>query len=170
MAYIIYISGGQRSGKSRYAQDLAQSLSTKPIYLATSRIWDDDFRKRVERHQNDRDERWTTIEEEKFLSHHKLEGRVVLVDCIMLWITNLFYDNDSDIDKTLEQARKEWDAFTSTNVTIIAVSNEIGMGLHAETEVGRKFTDVLGFINQYIARKANKAYFMVSGIPLTIKE
>jgi len=62
---IYYISGGERSGKSSYAQKLAESLSETPIYLATSRIWDEDFKQRVDRHISDRDERWTTVEEEK---------------------------------------------------------------------------------------------------------
>ena len=79
---VILVTGGQRSGKSGYAQRLALSLSPNPVYLATSRIWDEEFRKRVERHQRDRGPEWTNIEEEKYLSRHDLTGRVVVIDCV----------------------------------------------------------------------------------------
>ena len=85
---VILVTGGQRSGKSGYAQRLALSLSPKPVYLATSRIWDEEFRKRVERHQRDRGPEWTNIEEEKYLSRHDLTDRVVVIDCVTLWGTN----------------------------------------------------------------------------------
>ena len=73
---VILVTGGQRSGKSRYAQDLALQLAENPVYLATSRVWDEEFRERVRRHQADRGVRWTNIEEEKFLSRHDVHGRV----------------------------------------------------------------------------------------------
>ena len=77
---VILVTGGQRSGKSGYAQRLALSLSPNPVYLATSRIWDEEFRKRVKRHQRDRGPEWTNIEEEKYLSRHDLTDRVVVID------------------------------------------------------------------------------------------
>lgn len=98
---VILVTGGQRSGKSGYAQRLALSLSPKPVYLATSRIWDEEFRKRVERHQRDRGPEWTNIEEEKYLSRHDLTDRVVVIDCVTLWGTNFFFDNQSDVELSL---------------------------------------------------------------------
>ena len=89
---VIVITGGQRSGKSSYAQKIALSLSENPVYLATSRVWDDEYRARIIRHQADRGKEWTNIEEEKFLSQHELSGRVVLIDCVTLWATNFFFD------------------------------------------------------------------------------
>jgi adenosylcobinamide kinase/adenosylcobinamide-phosphate guanylyltransferase len=89
---IVLVTGGQRSGKSSYAQQLALSLSSQPVYLATSRVWDDEFRQRVLRHQADRGPEWINIEEEKYLSHCHLEGHVVVIDCITLWCTNFFFD------------------------------------------------------------------------------
>ncbi len=166
---IYYITGGQRSGKSSYGQQLALSLSDEPVYLATSRHWDGDYEKRIERHKADRDERWTNIEEEKALSNHDFSEQVVLVDCVTLWLTNYFVDTKNDVDQSLEQAKREFNLLTEQKATFIFISNEIGMGTHAHTEVGRKFTDLQGWMNQYIARKADHAYFMISGIPTKLK-
>ena len=92
MKKIILITGGQRSGKSEKAEALALSLSTNPVYLATAKVWDDEFRERVRRHQERRGPEWTNIEEELYLSRHHLTGRVVVVDCVTLWLTNLLYN------------------------------------------------------------------------------
>jgi adenosylcobinamide kinase/adenosylcobinamide-phosphate guanylyltransferase len=166
---LYYISGGQRSGKSRYAQDLALQLSPSPVYLATSRAWDDDHRQRIARHMADRDARWTTLEEEKYLSRLDLTGRVVVLDCVTLWLTNFFTDADYDVETALSQAQAEFDKLLTQDCTLLVISNEIGMGLHATTEAGRKFTDLQGWLNQYIAQRAEHAIFMVSGLPLTVK-
>lgn len=166
---IYYITGGQRSGKSRYGQELAKVLSEKPVYLATARHWDGDFEKRIERHQADRDEDWENVEEEKELSKHDFSGKTVLLDCVTLWLTNYFVDKKNDVDACLIQAKNEFDQLTAQDATFIIISNEIGMGTHAHTEVGRKFTDLQGWMNQYIAGKADKAWLMVSGIPMKLK-
>lgn len=166
---IYYISGGERSGKSSYAQKLAESLSDTPIYLATSRIWDEDFKQRVDRHVSDRDERWTTVEEEKWLSKVIAEKQTVVVDCVTLWLTNFFVDTKYDIEKALEIAKEEINKLVEIDANIIIISNEIGMGLHANSESGRKFTQLQGWTNQHIAKLADKAIFMVSGLPLTLK-
>ena len=92
MKKIILITGGQRSGKSEKAEALALSLSTNPVYLATAHVWDDEFRERVRRHQERRGPEWTNIEEELYLSRHDLTGRVVVIDCVTLWLTNLLYN------------------------------------------------------------------------------
>ena len=169
MAVITFITGGQRSGKSSFAQQLAETNSSSPVYLATSRIWDDDFKQRVKRHQSDRGKQWTTIEEDKHLSALKLDSKTVLLDCITLWLTNIFYDNQNDVEISLNEAKTEWDALIKQDFNLIVVSNELGMGIHAENELARKFTDLQGWINQYIARSAHKVYLMVSGIPVLIK-
>ena len=166
---IIFITGGARSGKSRYAQQLALELSQAPVYLATARHWDDDFEKRIQRHQSERDERWTSIEEEKYISKLPLNGKVVVMDCVTLWLTNFFTDTKYDIESSLQQCKDEINGLDTVNNTFIIISNELGMGMHADTEIGRKFTDLQGWLNQYIAQKANKVIFMVSGIPMAIK-
>jgi adenosylcobinamide kinase / adenosylcobinamide-phosphate guanylyltransferase len=164
-----FITGGARSGKSRYAQELALQLSPAPVYLATARHWDGDFQERIRRHQQERDERWTSIEEEKFISRVDLHGKVVVIDCVTLWITNFFIDTKNDIDASLDACKKEIDELCRKDASLIVISNEIGMGVHAETEIGRKFTDLQGWMNQYIAAKAGKVILMVSGIPVIIK-
>lgn len=169
MLKITFITGGARSGKSSFAQQLAEQSSENPIYLATAKIWDEDFAKRVKRHQDDRDERWQTIEEEKELSKHNLSGRTVLLDCITLWLTNFFYEHNYKLDETLEVAKKEWLEFTKQDMNLIVVSNELGMGVHPENEVARKFADLQGWMNQFIAKQADEVMLMVSGIPIKIK-
>jgi adenosylcobinamide kinase / adenosylcobinamide-phosphate guanylyltransferase len=168
-ARIIYITGGERSGKSSFAQQQALSLSDSPIYLATAHVWDDDFRARVERHKADRDEHWTTIEEEIQLSKHNFAGKVVLLDCITLWLTNIYSKNNFDCDLSFAFAKEEWQRLIKQEFTLIAVSNEIGMGGHAPSEAQRKFTSLQGWMNQHIAKQADNAYLMVSGLPLTLK-
>ncbi len=169
MVNITFITGGQRSGKSAYAQKLAERQSKSPIYLATSRIWDEDFKKRVARHQSERGEQWQTIEEEKYLSRHKLTGKTVLLDCITLWLTNIFHDKEYHTEPSLEFAKSEWQKLIQQDFTLIVVSNEIGMGVHPTHVSARKFIDLQGFMNQYIAALANHVYVMVSGIPVKIK-
>ena len=166
---IYYITGGARSGKSAYAQELALSLSENPVYLATARNWDADFDQRIKRHQSDRDERWENIEEEKYLAKLNLINRVVVLDCVTLWLTNFYVDTKYDIEESLKQIKQAFNEMIKTEATFIIISNELGMGLHADTESGRKFTDLQGWTNQYIAKKADKAIFMVSGLALVLK-
>lgn len=169
MKKITLITGGQCSGKSRFAQEIALSLVPNPVYLATSRIWDEEHRKRIERHKAERGSEWTNIEEEKELSKCNLSGRVILIDCITLWATNFFFDTQSDVGQSLTALKNEFDKFTEQDATFIFVTNEIGMGEMSQNEIQRKFADLQGWLNQYIATKSDEVYMMVSGIPLKIK-
>ena len=165
---IILITGGQRSGKSTKAEELALSLAERPVYLATAHIWDDEFALRVKKHQERRGPQWTNIEEEKQLSRHDLTGRVVVIDCVTLWLTNFFFEN-SDVEQTLETAKAEFDRFTAHDATYIFVTNEIGLGGVSDNLLQRRFTDLEGWMNQYIAARADEVILMVSGIPVKIK-
>ena len=169
MKHIILITGGQRSGKSKKAEELALSLSNNPVYLATAHIWDEEFQGRVRRHQERRGPQWTNIEEERMLSLHGMKGRVVVIDCVTLWLTNFFFANDSDVDKSLEEAKAEFDRFTTPDATYIFVTNEIGLGGVSDNAIQRKFSDLQGWMNQYIAEKADEVILMVSGIEMKIK-
>lgn len=172
MKKIILITGGQRSGKSEKAEALALSLSTNPVYLATAHVWDDEFRERVRRHQERRGPEWTNIEEELYLSRHDLTGRVVVIDCVTLWLTNFLMADSVGIgspDAILTEAKREFDAFTQHDATYIFVTNEIGLGGVSDNALQRKFTDLQGWMNQYIAQKADEVILMVSGIPVNIK-
>lgn len=169
MANVIYITGGERSGKSSFAHDMALKLSSNPIYLATARVWDDDFKERIDRHKSGRDHRWTTIEEEKELSKHDFTGKVVVMDCVTLWLNNFHFDNEYNTEKTLKEAKDEFSKFIQKDFTLFVISNELGMGAIAERESTRKFIELQGWINQFIAKLANEAWWLVSGIPVKIK-
>ncbi|MEM9329193.1 MAG: bifunctional adenosylcobinamide kinase/adenosylcobinamide-phosphate guanylyltransferase [Bacteroidota bacterium] len=166
---IYYISGGERSGKTRYGMELALGLADRPIYLATARKWDADFEQRVARHQGERDERWENWEEEKNIGALNVAGRVVVMDCVTLWLTNWYMDLGEDVEACLEHAKQELDQLFAQDTTLIIISNEIGMGVHAQTHSGRKFVELQGWTNQFIAQKADKALMMVSGLPLTLR-
>ena len=168
MSKIILITGGQRSGKSEKAEALALSLSANPVYMATAHVWDDEFYQRVKRHQERRGPQWTNIEEEIQLSRHNLTGRVVVGDCVTLWLTNYLYLNN-DVDEALAAAKSEFDRLAKQDATLIFVTNEIGSGGTSDNAAQRTFTDLQGWMNQYIAQRADEVYFMVSGIEMKIK-
>ena len=185
MKRIILITGGQRSGKSEEAERMALSLSPHPVYMATAHVWDEEFRQRVKKHQQRRGPEWTNIEEEHRLSQHDVTGRVVLIDCVTLWLTNLFFEENRPenpenpgnpgkpenpaIPAILAQAQADFDRFTAQDATFIFVTNEIGWGGVSENRLQRQFTDLQGSMNQYIARKADEVFMMVSGIAVKVK-
>ena len=183
--HIFLITGGQRSGKSRHAEELALSLSANPVYLATAHVWDEEFRERVRIHQQRRGPQWTNIEEERHLSRHDLTGRVVVIDCVTLWLTNLITPENPEYPENpeppenpaspaptatiLAAAKAEFDAFTARDATYIFVTNEIGSGGVSPNALQRRFTDLQGWMNQYIASRADEVILMVSGIAVKIK-
>jgi adenosylcobinamide kinase/adenosylcobinamide-phosphate guanylyltransferase len=171
MSKIIMITGGQRSGKSEEAERLALSLSERPVYLATAQVLDEEMRHRVTLHQQRRGPQWTNIEEPLHLSRHDLNGRVVLIDCLTLWLTNMFFDEtyDGDVERVLQAAKEEFDRLAEQDATLIVVTNEIGLGGTSENALQRRFTDLQGWMNQYVAKQADEVVLMVSGIPLKVK-
>ncbi len=192
MKRIILITGGERSGKSAYAERLALRLSDRPVYLATARIEDEEFRERVRIHRERRGPQWDNVEEEKYLSRHELTGRTVLVDCVTLWAANFFSDRAGQpscpapqyagteenrqaqagtrqVEETLQAVKEEFLRLTAREATFIFVTNEIGMGGVSTNEVQRRFTDLLGWVNQFAAERADEVFLMVSGIPVKIK-
>lgn len=167
---ITLITGGQRSGKSSFAERYALSLSDSPVYMATSRVWDDDYLQRIQRHQKDRGDQWQNIEEEKHLSQHSLNHSVIVIDCVTLWTTNFFFDQSEDsLDDIFQAVLAEFQKFTQNNNHYIFVTNEIGLGGISIDPVQRRFTDLLGWINQAIAKQADNVTFMVSGLPMQLK-
>ena len=137
--------------------------------MATARVWDEEFRQRVERHQAARGPQWTNIEEEKQLSRHDVTGRVVVVDCVTLWCTNFFFDLNADVQAALQALREEFDHLTAQDATFLFVTNEIGLGGVSENKLQRRFTDLQGWMNQYIAARADEVILMVSSIPIKVK-
>lgn len=189
---IYLVTGGARSGKSGYAQRLCESLSDSPIYLATSKVWDADFKQRIQRHQSDRGDKWTTIEEPLYPSQHvkDFSGKVILVDCLTLWLTNFMVEqgalnmpesegqnatsNDDEKDapaRALEACKEEFIKLTEPwDITFVFVTNEIGSGTHSDNSTTRSFVDQQGWLNQFVAEKAERVISMVCGQPSMIKE
>jgi adenosylcobinamide kinase/adenosylcobinamide-phosphate guanylyltransferase len=95
---------------------------------------------------------------------------VAIIDCVTLWLTNFFVDTKNDVELSLELAKAEIEKLAlMEDTTILIITNEIGMGVHAETHIGRKFVELQGWVNQFIAKKADKVTFMVSGLPMQVK-
>ena len=166
---IMLITGGQRSGKSSYAQKLALSLTDNPVFLATSAVWDEEHRQRIERHKRDRGAEWTNIEELKDLQKINVNHRVVVIDCVTLWSTNFFHESNGDLEYSLAAITERFDAFIKQDAVFIFVTNELGSGGTSENDLQRRFTDLLGWVNQYIASQSDEVILMVSGIPIKIK-
>ena len=163
------VLGGARSGKSAYAERRALSYSNAPIYVATSRIWDDEMSDRVTKHRLRRGEEWTTIEEPHdlvgALGRVDDEGAVALVDCLSLWITNLIMEEDdpvSSFDGLLS-------SLAASRSTVLLVSNEVGMGIVPENAMARRFRDLAGTLHQSIAAIADEVVLVVAGIPMMVK-
>ena len=166
---ITLVLGGTRSGKSRYALQLARQLSARPLYVATSRPWDADHQARIARHQRERGPEWTTVECEQALDTLALDGEVAVIDCMTLWLSNFFSDHEGDVERCLERARAIIDVLAQRRATLLLVSNELGQSLHAPSEVGRKFVDLQGWVNQHIAERAANVAWMVAGIAHYVK-
>lgn len=188
---VYLVTGGARSGKSSYAQSLCESIDKDPIYLATSSWNDDDFKERIEKHQNDRGDHWTTIEEPLTPSTHsdRFSGRTVMIDCLTLWLTNYFVKegvftipekgedskavtitNNDATERALQSVKDEFDKMIKQwNATFVIVTNEIGSGTHAENQQSRKFVDMQGWLNQHVAKSAYQVIHVVCGIPNVIK-
>jgi adenosylcobinamide kinase/adenosylcobinamide-phosphate guanylyltransferase len=169
---IYFITGGARSGKSAFAEELACRLPGKRAYLATAQALDQEMAARIEKHKQDRGVAWDTYEEPLAVSEllRKLSGRyeVALLDCLTLWLSNVMAHTDSDgavISRSddLAAALQEFDG------ACIVVSNEVGLGIVPDNPLARKFRDFAGVLNQKVARIADEAYFTASGIPMKIK-
>lgn len=169
---ICLVTGGARSGKSTYAQKEALRLSPNPVYVATAKyaVNDAEFAARVKRHKEERNEQWTNYEEPMQVSKLPLTSKTVVIDCVTLWLSNFFSLHKMNIDACLQSLQNEIEVLAETEGIFFIVTNEIGMGVHAETEIGRRFTDLQGWANQYLAQKADKVVLMVSGIPVIIKQ
>ena len=167
---IIFVTGGQRSGKSVFAEKTALAMSSSPVYIATARVSDEEFRRRVNAHQERRGPQWTTYEEPLDVASVPLRpGDTALFDCVTLWATNCFFRFNEDGGEALEYMKRQFDTLVSKGADILFVTNEVGLGGVSPNAMQRHFADLQGAINQYIAAKSEEAYLIVSGIPLKIK-
>ncbi len=165
----ILVLGGARSGKSAFAEKLLLESHDKRTYLATATAGDDEMKARIEHHRQLRGEAWTTIEEPiaivDCLKRETGEGRAVLVDCLTLWLSNLFMDA-RNVDQEIERLAL---FLQEAPRPIVLVSNEIGLGLVPETKLGRDFRDAQRRLNQRIAAAVPTVVFVAAGLPLYLK-
>ena len=169
---MILITGGCRSGKSRYALDYANRHFSSKLYLATSEVLDEEVARRVEIHRKARGPEWQTIEEpievvDQITQHgHKVE--VILLDCLTLWLSNLLlrWNHEPKIMAEVERLTR---TIKQSQTNLIIVSNEVGMGIVPADPLGRRFRDLSGIANQRMAEAADTVIFMVAGIPMFLK-
>lgn len=163
------ILGGARSGKSYFAEQLARDSGLPRIYLATATAGDDEMRTRISHHRNQRDDGWCTIEEPlaltETLARESAVDRVVLIDCLTLWLSNLMH-NERDV---VHETRQLTDWLRATSHPVLLVSNEVGLGLVPETPLGRDFRDAQGRLNQAVAAAVPNVAFVAAGLPLWLK-
>ena len=171
MARSLFIVGGARSGKSRFAIERF-SPDDRVVFVATAEARDEEMAKRIARHRAERPSRWSTLEEPIELVSRLRdldEGYdVVIVDCLTLWVSNLLLRGERD-DAILERADALAGLIRNRRSSITVVSNEVGEGVHPETAAGLRFRDALGRVNQQVAAACETVVLMVAGIPLTVK-
>ncbi|MFC2013861.1 bifunctional adenosylcobinamide kinase/adenosylcobinamide-phosphate guanylyltransferase [Chloroflexota bacterium] len=175
----VLIIGGARSGKSTFAQELAQQLGEPVLFVATAEAGDEEMKDRIEKHKQERAAEWKTLEATTHIGRHigqKIgEVRVVVVDCITLLVNNIFNQYSKQIDAHLieEKLNNEInelvDYINTVDASFIIVTNEIGLGLVPANRIGRLYRDLLGKANQMLAQKADDVYLMVAGLPTQIK-
>ncbi|MEW5998237.1 MAG: bifunctional adenosylcobinamide kinase/adenosylcobinamide-phosphate guanylyltransferase [Pseudomonadota bacterium] len=161
--------GGARSGKSARAQALAESQSGKLVYLATAQAFDDEMADRIARHRQNRGPRWRTVEcpidLPEAITREAAPGRVLLVDCLTLWTSNILL-NELNFPAVSKQLM---DALLAAKSPIILVSNEVGMGIVPDNALARRFRDMAGRLNQDIAAIADRAEIMFAGLVVPLK-
>lgn len=175
------IIGGIRSGKSRFAQELALKLGKPVLFVATAEAGDEEMRRRIEEHQKARPSDWSTLEVTTHIGSQiskKLgRARVVIIDCITLLISNLFgqYGDSEQIDasliepKLIAEINELIECITRTDASFVMVTNEVGTGVVPPNQLGRLYRDWLGKANQTLAQVADEVYLMVAGLPVPIK-
>lgn len=168
MSQIIFITGGARSGKSRFAEEWAIKAKQEVTYLATAQAFDEEMTERIKRHQQQRPQ-WITQEQPIHLTCIKeCTTPVLLLDCLSLWVSNLMLADWSD--EAILSACQELlqDARERKGVTLL-VSNEVGSGIVPDNILARRYRDVLGWVNQQCAAQSDQAYLCVSGLSIALK-
>lgn len=183
MGRLIFILGGTRSGKSRFAEEKVMEISSSEgasvCYMATARAEDEEMVDRIRKHQARRPSGWRTLEVPLELSEalkDLAEGeKVVLIDCLTLWLSNVMFSRqDEQWLKIMEEEifRKVEDLINTVkekNISVIAVSSETGMGIVPSSDMARLYRDLLGLVNQKMAKASEEAYLVVAGLPQKLK-
>jgi adenosylcobinamide kinase/adenosylcobinamide-phosphate guanylyltransferase len=165
----LLVLGGARSGKSRHAQLRAEAETGALVYIATGQAFDTEMEDRIARHQADRGPRWRTVEAPLDLpgaiAAEAAPGRVLLVDCLTLWASNLMLAERDDEAEAVRLAA----VLRESRSPVILVSNEVGLGIVPDNALARRFRDVAGRINQIVAAAVDEAVFVAAGLPLRLK-
>jgi adenosylcobinamide kinase/adenosylcobinamide-phosphate guanylyltransferase len=163
------VLGGARSGKSRHAEELVMRADPPWTYLATAEALDQEMRARIDRHRERRGAPWQTVEAPLDLAGALARlasgTQAVLIDCLTLWLSNVLLA-ERDI---ADESERLIGALGEARCPVVAVSNEVGLGIVPETPLGRAFRDVQGVLNQRVAAAADRVILMTAGIPLTLK-
>ena len=169
MTGTLFVLGGARSGKSRYAQARAEALGGELVFVATAQAFDAEMADRIARHRADRGPRWSTLEAPLDLAaairSESRPGRVLLVDCLTLWTSNLLL-GDRDIAAATAELLA---AMADAPGPLIFVANEVGLGIVPDNALARRFRDEAGRINQQVAANAGEVVFIAAGLPLKLK-
>lgn len=164
------VLGGARSGKTRHALGLAEGIGLETIYLATGWAGDAEMTERIARHRAERGAHWTTIEEQidlpRMLVKESRVDRVILVDCLTLWLSNVMFA-ELDVEAMSDALVA---AMPRVAGPVIFVSNEVGLGIVPENALSRRFRDVQGLLNQAVAKAADRVVFVAAGLPLVLKD
>jgi adenosylcobinamide kinase/adenosylcobinamide-phosphate guanylyltransferase len=176
----ILITGGARSGKSRLAQELAIKAGGHVLVVATAEAGDDEMKRRIKAHRKSRPADWTTLEVTGHIGSHITQNigqaKTVIIDCITLLISNVSQQFDGNADASrLEKAvaseiKELLDCISRCQADFIIVTNEVGLGIIPGDRVSRLYRDLLGKANQMLAEHVDEVYFMLAGIPMTVKK
>jgi adenosylcobinamide kinase/adenosylcobinamide-phosphate guanylyltransferase len=169
---VVIITGGARSGKSRFAQKLAMQWEKDVIFIATAAVRDKEMEKRIEGHRRSRPRQWRTIEEEIDLvvTIEALgdEPKTIIIDCITLWLSNLIERGHED-EGIRREARRLGELLQGSFHSCILVTNEVGSGIVPDNPLARRFRDIAGEVNQILTSCSDECYLMAAGIPVKIK-
>jgi adenosylcobinamide kinase/adenosylcobinamide-phosphate guanylyltransferase len=176
---LILLLGGARAGKSTYAMKLAQDSERASggeiCFIATAQGLDEDMTKRIARHRAERPAHWRTIEEPYQIDEaleQAAETGIVVVDCLTLFVSNwlMRHEDEHECEQFVRRITHNFLAVARTRQqTIICVSNEVGLGVVPDTNLGRVFRDLLGRVNQEFAAAADDVYLLIAGLPLQLK-
>ncbi|MEE9203008.1 MAG: bifunctional adenosylcobinamide kinase/adenosylcobinamide-phosphate guanylyltransferase [Dehalococcoidia bacterium] len=174
---LVLVLGGVRSGKSRFAQELAQERGERVLFVATAAPGDQEMERRIALHQRDRSIHWRTVEAltgaGEAILREAGDAQVVIVDCLTLLLSNLWGGEEEPVEALEERALFEVEglvrAARELSAHVIVVSNEVGLGLVPPYPVGRAYRDLLGLANQRLAQEADEVYFLMAGLPLRLK-
>jgi adenosylcobinamide kinase/adenosylcobinamide-phosphate guanylyltransferase len=173
LAKLTLVLGGARSGKSRHAEALVTAEPRPWTYIATAEAFDDEMAERIAEHRRRRGEGWRTVEAPLDLAEavrkEGLSGRPILIDCLTLWLSNTMLRTEAHAASGLRRDDGLIEAIDQSISPIVAVSNEVGLGIVPETPLGRRFRDAQGRLNQAVAAAADRVVLMVAGLPLQVK-